>query len=123
MGPRWICDIISVVGDKPGPNGELLTEELELWRRDPVDCTRDLIGNPAFGDYMAYGPIKITRDGVRYYGESNSADWWWEIQVSHVGICHTEAFNLRALGQAPTRHGRCTADHRFRQDHSHYPPR
>ncbi|OJT11723.1 hypothetical protein TRAPUB_11785, partial [Trametes pubescens] len=79
-GPEWICDIITVVGDQRGSNGELLTEELELWRRDPVECSRELMGNPAFKEYMAYAPMKITRDGVRYYGEANTADWWWDIQ-------------------------------------------
>ncbi|EIW52175.1 uncharacterized protein TRAVEDRAFT_155978 [Trametes versicolor FP-101664 SS1] len=79
-GAEWICDIINVVGDQRGPNGEVLTEELELWRRDPVECCRDLIGNPAFKEYMAYGPMKVTRDGVRYYSEANTADWWWNLQ-------------------------------------------
>lgn len=85
-GAEWICDIINVVGDQRGPNGEVLTEELELWRRDPVECCRDLIGNPAFKEYMAYGPMKVTRDGVRYYSEANTADWWWNLQVSNSMI-------------------------------------
>ncbi|KAI0349159.1 hypothetical protein OH77DRAFT_1382047, partial [Trametes cingulata] len=79
-GPEWICDVITVTGDLEGPNGEPLTEELEIWRRDPVECARELIGNPAFEDYMAYGPIKVRRGGVRYYGEMNTSDWWWEMQ-------------------------------------------
>lgn len=80
-GPEWFCD--NVVGDVNGPNGEPLTEELELWRRDPVDCCRELMGNPAFEDFMAYEPVRMTRDGVRYYGEMNTSDWWWNAQVSH----------------------------------------
>ncbi|KAI0665542.1 hypothetical protein C8Q78DRAFT_1072936 [Trametes maxima] len=62
-GPGWICDIVDVVGDEINAKGEPLTEELELWRRDPVECIRELIGNPAFKDHMSYAPVKVTRDG------------------------------------------------------------
>ncbi|KAH9900748.1 hypothetical protein C8Q73DRAFT_636509 [Cubamyces lactineus] len=81
VGPEWICNIISVVGDEIGPDGQPLTEEVELWRRNPVDCCKDLIGNLAFLEYIAYSPIKVTRDGSRYYGEMNTADWWWDTQL------------------------------------------
>ncbi|KAI9069144.1 hypothetical protein FKP32DRAFT_1560290 [Trametes sanguinea] len=80
VGPEWICDIITVLGDQLGPDGEPLTEEVELWRRDPVECCRDLLGNPAFREFIAYEPIRVFKDGVRYYGETNTADWWWEKQ-------------------------------------------
>ncbi|CDO75908.1 hypothetical protein BN946_scf184877.g2 [Trametes cinnabarina] len=78
-GSAWICDVISIEGDQRGPNGEPLREEVELWRRDVVDCVRELIGNPAFKERMAYAPTRLTRDGVRYYGEMHTADWWWDI--------------------------------------------
>ncbi|TFK79294.1 hypothetical protein K466DRAFT_463762, partial [Polyporus arcularius HHB13444] len=47
-GTPWICDVLSVTGDLLGPRGQNLTEELELWRHDPVDCVKELIVNPAF---------------------------------------------------------------------------
>ncbi|KAL1943791.1 hypothetical protein VTO73DRAFT_3609 [Trametes versicolor] len=80
VGPKWTCDIVEVTGDRLGPNGKALTEELEIWRRDPVDCIADLIGNPAFSEIIAYEPVRIKRDGKRYYGEMCTADWWWTTQ-------------------------------------------
>ncbi|CDO77502.1 hypothetical protein BN946_scf184912.g1 [Trametes cinnabarina] len=80
VGPRWICDVLTVQGDQVGPNGQPLTEELELWHRDPVECVRELIGNPAFKDYMAYAPVRMTRGDTRFYGEMNTAEWWWKTQ-------------------------------------------
>ncbi|KAI0644662.1 hypothetical protein C8Q79DRAFT_1001929 [Trametes meyenii] len=79
-GPPWICDTVDVVGDEVNSKGDALTEELELWRRDPVECIRELIGNPAFKEHMSYAPVRVTRDGVRYYGETNTGDWWWDKQ-------------------------------------------
>nr|VWO99055.1 Uncharacterized protein [Ganoderma boninense] len=80
VGPRWYCDIVNVTGDCVGPKGELLTEELDLWRRDAVDCIRDLIGNPAFKDVIVYEPTRVKRDGQRYYSEMGTGDWWWNVQ-------------------------------------------
>ncbi len=64
-----------------GPNGQALTEELELWRRDPVECVQELIGNPAFKPHISLKPVKVTRSGSRYYGEMNTSEWWWDTQV------------------------------------------
>ena len=86
VGPEWICDIITIVGDEKGPDGQLLTEEVELWRRNPVDCCKDLIGNPAFLEYIAYSPMRVTRDGSRYYGEMNTAEWWWDMVPGHLRV-------------------------------------
>ena len=80
-GPGWICDIVQVTGDRVGPDGRPLTEEAEVWRRDPVACVMDLIGNAALQDFIVYEPVRVKRDGQRYYGEMNTADWWWDVQV------------------------------------------
>jgi hypothetical protein len=45
---KWMCDIVRVTGNIIGDNGQPISEELELWRRNPVDCIRELIENPAF---------------------------------------------------------------------------
>ncbi|EIN11500.1 hypothetical protein PUNSTDRAFT_33358, partial [Punctularia strigosozonata HHB-11173 SS5] len=82
-GPGWTCDTITIAGDLHGDDGDLLTEEVELWRRNPVDCVRDLIGNPAFKDLMSYVPEKVYADAegkVRLYDEMWTGDWWWNIQ-------------------------------------------
>ena len=81
IGTPWICDIITVTGNRRGPNGQLLTEELEIWRRCPVGLSRELIGNAGFHGHVSYRPVRVTKGGVRYYGEMNTGDWWWETQV------------------------------------------
>jgi len=60
-------------------------EQLELWRRDPVECVRELMGNPAFKDVLKYAPEKHFTDVEgRYhvYDEMWMANWWWDTQVN-----------------------------------------
>ncbi|KAI0361041.1 hypothetical protein OH77DRAFT_1443024 [Trametes cingulata] len=80
VGPEWICDIVEITGDRVGADGQFVTENVEIWRRNPVDCIRQLIGNPVYDGHIAYAPVKVTRDGTRYYSETNTADWWWTMQ-------------------------------------------
>ena len=80
-----MCDVFELDGDVPDENGTLKTEEIELWRRDPVDCIRELIGNPTFREFLKYAPEKLFEkmDGSgRIYDETWTGDWWWEMQVS-----------------------------------------
>jgi Plavaka transposase len=84
-GPGWTCEIIDVAGDKEGEEGGTLFEDLELWRRDPVECVNELIGNPAFKDYISYVPEWVYTDDTaqeRIYDEMWTSDWWWKTQVS-----------------------------------------
>jgi hypothetical protein len=86
-GPEWTCDVITIAGDTFNDQGELLTEDVELWRRNPVDCVRELIGNPTFKDAMEYAPEMVFTDPdgkQRVYDEMWTGDWWWNIQVSMV---------------------------------------
>ncbi|KAI0695225.1 hypothetical protein BC835DRAFT_1306084 [Cytidiella melzeri] len=83
---QWICDNVTVVGNILGENGKALSEELELWRRNPVECVRKLIGNPAFREAMSYTPERVFSDEEgksRVIDEMWTADWWWRVQVSH----------------------------------------
>ncbi|KAG1734399.1 uncharacterized protein EDB91DRAFT_1238423 [Suillus paluster] len=60
-----------------------LTEQHELWQRNPVECVRDLIGNPAFKDYLSYVPEKVYADAqgkMQVYDEMWTGDWWWNMQ-------------------------------------------
>jgi len=56
IGPGWMCEILTVEGDVIGEDGKMMTEEMELWRRDPIECVKELIGNPAFKNFMSYVP-------------------------------------------------------------------
>ena len=52
----WTCKKVKVTGDAVDKNGLAMTEEVEVWMRDLVECIRELIGNPSFADQMVYMP-------------------------------------------------------------------
>ncbi|KAF7796244.1 hypothetical protein EIP86_007418 [Pleurotus ostreatoroseus] len=79
----WLYDQVTVKGDRVGEDGKVMEETLDLWRRDPVECIRELMGNPAFREILAYAPERIFSDRAmsnRVVDEMCSGDWWWEIQ-------------------------------------------
>ncbi|KAG6905182.1 hypothetical protein DXG01_004385 [Tephrocybe rancida] len=85
MGPEWDCQIVHINGDRVGEDGKVMSEDLELWMRDPVECIRELMGNPAFADLMAYVPERAyTDEGCtnRIYDKMWTGEWWWNAQAS-----------------------------------------
>jgi len=71
-GPEWKCSIVDVAGDRLDDEGNTMREELELWHRDPIDCVKSLIGNPAFRDFISYVPEHVYVDDegrVRVFDE------------------------------------------------------
>ncbi|KAF8596812.1 hypothetical protein BDV93DRAFT_454217, partial [Ceratobasidium sp. AG-I] len=51
-----------------------------LYKRPVVDVIRDLIGNPAFKDFMRYAPERHWTTRMRQsrvYGEMWTGNWWW----------------------------------------------
>lgn len=57
---------------------------MEVWYRDPVECVRELLGNPVFANVLAYAPERVYQDNqgdVRQIDEMWTGDWWWETQV------------------------------------------
>jgi hypothetical protein len=96
QGAGWTWDIITSEGDRRNEEGDLMPpEKLELWRRDPIECVRELMGNPMFKDVLKYAPEKAYLDPEgknRIYDEMWSADWWWDTQVrtwySEYGMKH-----------------------------------
>jgi hypothetical protein len=84
-GPDWVCDIVNVSGDLEGEDGERMGEDLELWRRNPLECIQELIGNPSFKDKMVFEPAQFFTDEActnRLIDEAWTGDWWWKAQVS-----------------------------------------
>ncbi|KAG1721121.1 uncharacterized protein EDB91DRAFT_1256641 [Suillus paluster] len=82
-GPAWSCNMVTVRGNREDENGELLEEQVELWSRDPVECVKELIGNPSFQVDMAYNPARAFSDPAgehRVIDEMWTADWWVEKQ-------------------------------------------
>ncbi|KDQ62841.1 hypothetical protein JAAARDRAFT_104347, partial [Jaapia argillacea MUCL 33604] len=55
----WHCDVVTVAGDRFGEDAKLITEELELWRRDPVECIEELLNNPSFAGHVAFAPERV----------------------------------------------------------------
>ena len=84
----WTWDTIASEGDWRNKDGKLMPpEQLELWLRDPIECLRELMGNPMFKDVLKYAPEKayLDEDGnLHVYDEMWLPDWWWEIQVSKL---------------------------------------
>ncbi|KAJ7051861.1 Zn-finger domain-containing protein [Mycena amicta] len=85
-GPEWTHETIDIVGDLVDDETKApMVETVELWKRDPVECVRELIGNPAFKDRLVYMPERVYSDKSgsdesRVIDEMWSADWWWEAQ-------------------------------------------
>ncbi|KDQ53784.1 hypothetical protein JAAARDRAFT_197225 [Jaapia argillacea MUCL 33604] len=60
-----------------------IVENVELWRRDPVKCIKELMGNPAFRDVISLVPERVFADKEgknQRIDEMWMADWWWGIQ-------------------------------------------
>ncbi|EIW86022.1 hypothetical protein CONPUDRAFT_45251 [Coniophora puteana RWD-64-598 SS2] len=86
-GADWKLKRIEVRGKETDEEGNTLTEDLELWYRDPVECIKTLLANPTLKDSMAYEPEHVYDDKeakVRRYDEMWTGDWWWETQVRRV---------------------------------------
>lgn len=81
----WRVELLEAVGDVVGEDGCAKKETVEVWSRDPVDCVRELMGNPGFRDSIRYAPERQYADAdgkQRVYGNMGTANWWWDIQVS-----------------------------------------
>ncbi len=88
-GVAWKRKEVSQTGDLTGSDGKPLVEVMEVWYRDPVECVRELIGNPLFKNVMAYAPEKVYEDmggDVRVTDETWTADWWWKLQVQLLPV-------------------------------------
>ena len=61
-----------------------MSEHLELWHCEPVECVKGFIGNPAFKNFTSYVPERIYTDDegkVRAFGKMWTGNCWWETQV------------------------------------------
>ena len=90
----WTCDIVTSPGNMLNDDGEPVPpERLELWKRDPVECVKELMGNPMFKDSLEYAPQKHFMDEEgknRVFDEMWTGDWWWNTQVKLLSTCNRE---------------------------------
>jgi hypothetical protein len=82
-GAKWYCTPFELEGDELDAENKPRKETVELWHRDPVECVRELLGNPSFTNqgYAAVRMFKNEDYTNREYSEMWTADWWWNIQV------------------------------------------
>ncbi len=78
--------MFETTGDELDETGNPMSEQFELWRRDPVECIRELMGNPSFKDVLHYAPEKLFSQPFmdekhRIWNEMWAGDWWWRVQV------------------------------------------
>ncbi|KAK0183857.1 hypothetical protein F5146DRAFT_1106274 [Armillaria mellea] len=81
---NWRLEEIMLTGDCLDGEGNNLTERLELWYQDPVDCIHELMGNPMFCDVMKYTPEKLFSDlegSTAVINEMWTVSWWWDLQI------------------------------------------
>ncbi|KAJ7186672.1 hypothetical protein C8R46DRAFT_1157897 [Mycena filopes] len=87
-GPGWHCHPFELKGDELDADSAPKVEIVNMWYQDPVECVRELLGNPAFDGNMGFVPCHVFRDvdddgegKNREYSEMWTAEWWWEIQA------------------------------------------
>ncbi|KAJ7429835.1 hypothetical protein B0H11DRAFT_1894852 [Mycena galericulata] len=84
IGAKWNIEHIPLTGDVLDDNNEFRIETAELWFRDPVECVKELIGNPVFKEAMDYAPKRLFVDAEgteEVINEMSSASWWWKMQT------------------------------------------
>ncbi|KAJ7737447.1 hypothetical protein DFH07DRAFT_753069 [Mycena maculata] len=85
-GPQWYCHAFELEGDELDAEQQPKKETVEMWYRDPLECVKELLGNPSFAGKQGYKPIRVFRrlkDGVysnQEFSEMWTAEWWWNIQ-------------------------------------------
>ena len=65
----------------------MMIEDLELWKSDPVECIKGLIGNLAFQNLVSYVPQQAYADKAGLnciFDEMWTADWCWDTQVRSI---------------------------------------
>ncbi|KAK0445549.1 hypothetical protein EV421DRAFT_1902490 [Armillaria borealis] len=63
-GPEWTCEAFEIQGDLIDEKGNPRTEEVELWKRDPVACIRELIGDGRYSNTNLHRHQKLLPKGV-----------------------------------------------------------
>ncbi|KAI0694190.1 hypothetical protein BC835DRAFT_1406487 [Cytidiella melzeri] len=81
-GPKWQCELFELQCEERR-KGDSGIEVFERWKRNPVECIRELLTNPTFKDGLCYVPEQRYEDnrGERpVLGEMWSGAWWERVQ-------------------------------------------
>ncbi|KAG8918464.1 hypothetical protein FRC02_002356 [Tulasnella sp. 418] len=74
---------VIIEGDLEDSNGDSLSEVVEMWAWNPLECIQELLENPLFEDHLKYKPQRTFTSATRQcrvYDEMWNSDWWWETQ-------------------------------------------
>ena len=102
QGPKWECEELEITGDERDDKGKLKSKVFQLWKWDPVECIKELIGNPGFRNHLRYSPQQAYEDEngeTQIFYEMWMGDWWWNMQVSYFLRFLWESLYLTYIGQ------------------------
>ncbi|KAK0226864.1 hypothetical protein EDD85DRAFT_958654 [Armillaria nabsnona] len=84
LGTEWKCEKFELVGNILDKDGTPVVQTIELWKRDPVACIKELMQDPRFAKHMCYAPEKMYTDkGMKHqaFDEMATGKWWWAMQA------------------------------------------
>ncbi len=84
LGTEWKCKEFELVGNVLNKDGTSVVQTIELWKRDPVACIKELMQDPQFAKHMCYAPEKMyTNEGMKHqtFDEMATGKWWWAMQA------------------------------------------
>jgi Plavaka transposase len=93
----WQSFIMKYNGNLPeGPLPTWMTDEFQVWFRDPRTVVCNMLANPEFDGEIDYSPYRdFNANGERQYQDFMSGDWAWKHTVSQLEIdltSHTHSF-------------------------------
>ena len=77
-GPKWDCEPFKIIGDELDEKNQQRSKIIYLWKCNPVECIKDLIGNPTFWNNLHYTPEKVYKDSEGnscVFNEMWTGDW------------------------------------------------
>jgi hypothetical protein len=77
IGKHWVMSKIDYDTENPGT---------PYYWRDPMKVVEELLQNSSYRDDLIYTPCKLAgKLSERIYGDLNTGDWWWNLQVRLTG--------------------------------------
>lgn len=71
-----------IEGNIVGPDGKMLTEDVEIWMRDILELIQELLENITYGDQLVFAPAEEFVGANNQYDNMWTGEWWLKLQVS-----------------------------------------
>lgn len=94
-GATWKALVVKYTGPLPqqGDVPSWMTDEHELFYRDPLEVIKQQLSNPAFDGHIDYAPYKeFDSEGNRQWSDLMSGDWAWQ-----QAVCFSSHFAIMCL--------------------------